>query len=177
MITSSNRVKVGKFISIKFLSIYLELEDADKADNTITGVEDYIKSFGVERMWRVIFSAQGRISELRRQYEQAILNYQKSLEIDPTDASINRFIGRCYRNLKEFKKAEESIQKALKVEPYHPESLYEIALVYHDMDKKERALQYLKKALYVWEDADPGYKPAKKAGEKLAEWEPMTEKM
>ncbi len=168
---------LDKVVALAYLSIYLELEDADKADNTIKGVEDYIKSFGAERMWRVIFSAQGRISELRRQYEQAILSYQKALEIDPTDASINRFIGRCYRNLKEFKKAEESIQKALKVEPYHPESLYEIALVYHDMDKKERALQYLKKALYVWEDADPGYKPAKKAGEKLAEWEPMTEKM
>jgi hypothetical protein len=28
----------------------------------------------------------------------------------------------------------------------------------------------LKRALSVWEEADPEYKPAKKAREKLAEW-------
>ena len=39
------------------------------------------------------------------------------------------------------------------------------------MGKKEKALEHLKITLDVWKDADPVYKQAKKAREKLAEWE------
>ena len=52
----------------------------------------------------------------------------------------------------------------------NPKVNYEIALVYWDLGKKEKALEHLNKALYVWEDADLDYKPAKKARDKLAEW-------
>jgi hypothetical protein len=38
------------------------------------------------------------------------------------------------------------------------------------MGKKTKALEHLKRALLVWEEADPEFKPAKKAREKLAEW-------
>ena len=87
------------------------------------------------------------------------------------DENVKLHIGRCYRKLKELKKATEFLNKALKSEPYDPESLYEIALVYWDMGEKEKALKHVKRALYVWEEADPDFKPAKKAREKLAEWE------
>jgi tetratricopeptide (TPR) repeat protein len=134
------------------------------------GAEAAIQAFRLEMARIEIFKAQGKIHELRDEYEQAILSYQKMLELDPTDSTINRSIGRCYRMLKDFKKAEEYMHKTLKIYSFGPITNYEMALVYYDMGKKTKALEYLEKALSVWKEADPEYKPAKEAREKLAEW-------
>jgi tetratricopeptide (TPR) repeat protein/TolB-like protein len=160
-----------KFIPFGYLAIYLELEDADNAEKAIEGAEAAIQAFRLEAARALILGAQGKIHEMRSEYEQAILSYQKRLELEPTAVAVNMFIGRCYRMLKEFKKAEEYIQKTLKIYPFGPNTNYEMALVYYDMGKKTKALEHLKRALFVWEEADPEYKPAKKAREKLAEWE------
>ena len=175
-ITGQLQPPFDKFLHIGWLDIYLELEEADKAEQAVAGFETMIQTFQFEVFRPYVYYAKGKIHEIRNEYKQAIQNYEKELELAPTDADINRYIGRCLRNLKELKKAEEFIQKNLNIGPFNPKAHYEIALVYYDMGKKEKALAHLKKALYVWEDADPEYKPAKKAREKLAEWEAMTAK-
>ena len=58
----------------------------------------------------------------------------------------------------------------LRTQPCRPKALYEMALVYRDLGKEEKELEYLKKALFVGEEADSDYKPAKLAREKLAKW-------
>jgi len=79
------------------------------------------------------------------------------------------YLGRCYRKLGELKKAEKHISISLKKAPYDPDYNYEMALVYADMGKNGKALEYLEKSLEVWAEADPDYKPAQKAREKLTE--------
>jgi tetratricopeptide (TPR) repeat protein len=152
------------------MRIYLAIEDADNAEKTIEGLEEFIRAWGVESFRFYIFSAQGQIKEIRGEYEQAILDYQKSLELAPTEFMAFEGMGRCFRKLKDYEKAEKSLQDALKIRPFNPKFNYEIALVYWDWGKKEKALEHLERALYVWEDADPEYKPAQKARDKLAEW-------
>ncbi|MCH8306374.1 MAG: tetratricopeptide repeat protein, partial [Candidatus Marinimicrobia bacterium] len=115
--------------------------------------------------------ALGKIHEVRGEYEEALISYQKQLELEPTKARINRRVGRCYRNMGELEKAEEYLNKALKIYPFEPLNNYEIALVYSEMGKREEALEYLRIALEVWKDADQAYKPAKRALDKLTEWE------
>ncbi len=161
---------LDKFISFGYLDIYQELEDADNIEKTIAEVEATIQTFKMEVNRYIVYHAQGRFHEIRGEYEDAILSYHKQLELQPTVANINRYIGKCYRKLKEFKKAEEHLHKTLKNFPFSPENNYEIALLYADMGKKEKALEHLKIALDVWKNADPEYKPAQKAREKLAEW-------
>ena len=102
-------------------------------------------------------------------YDQAITSFQKELDLEPTDPMPNMYIGRCYRKLNKFQAAIDSIQKTLKVYPFNPSAHYEIALCYLDAGDRESAMQHLRTALDVWKDADPEYKPAKKAREKLAE--------
>jgi tetratricopeptide (TPR) repeat protein len=159
-----------KLLPLGYMQIYLAIEDADNAEKTIEGLEIFIKSWGVESFRYFIFFAQGRINEIRGEYEPAILDFQKSLKLAPTDALTKEGIGRCYRKLNEYEKAEKSLQEALKIVPFNPKFNYEIALVYWNWGKKEKALEHLNRALYVWEDADPEYKPAQKARDKLAEW-------
>jgi serine/threonine protein kinase/tetratricopeptide (TPR) repeat protein/TolB-like protein len=159
-----------KVLPFGYMQIYLALEDADNAEKMIDGLEIFIKTWGIESFRFFVFFAQGRINEIRGEYEQAILDYQKSLELAPTELMTLEGMGRCYRKLKVYEKAEKSLQDALKIRPFNPKFNYEIALVYWDWGKEEKALEHLERALYVWENADPEYKPAQKARDKLAEW-------
>jgi serine/threonine protein kinase/tetratricopeptide (TPR) repeat protein len=167
----------SKLMPLGYLVFYLATEDMDNAENMIKDVETLIKTWGIEFFRIVIYATQGEINEFRGEYNQAILNYKKILELSPAVISANRFIGRCYRKLKEYEKAEKFLQDGLKIEPFKPMFNYEVALVYWDMDKKDKALEHLNRTLYVWEDADPEYKHAQKARDKLAEWESYTSKV
>ena len=159
-----------KLLPLGYMQIYLAIEDADNAEKTIEGLEEFIKSWGVESLRYYIFFAQGRINEIRGEYEQAILDFQQALGLESTDTLTKESIGRCYRKLKEYERADKFLQEALKIEPFNPKFNYEIALVYWDWGKKEKALEHLNRALYVWEDADLEYKPAQMARDKHAEW-------
>ncbi|MCH8304855.1 MAG: hypothetical protein IIB94_06960 [Candidatus Marinimicrobia bacterium] len=57
----------------------------------------------------------------------------------------------------------------MKILPFDPKAHYEMALVHKDMGNREKALEHLKTTLYVWEEAEQIYKPARKARELLAE--------
>ncbi len=161
---------VGKLLALAYMEVYLGMEDADNAEKTLVGIEELINSWGGESFRSYYFNSKGRINEIRGEYEQAILDYQKSLEIAPTDSLPKEGIGRCYRRLKEYEKAEKSFQEVLKIKPFNPKFNYEIALMYWDWGKKEKALEHLNRTLYVWEDADSDYMPAQKARDKLSEW-------
>ncbi|MCH7755323.1 tetratricopeptide repeat protein [candidate division KSB1 bacterium] len=157
------------FASFGYMSIYLELEDADKTEEALKGVESAIETLKWEIYRPVVFFAQGRIHEFRGEYKEAISDFQKQLELSPTNVSAYRFIGRCYRKLKDYDEAAEYLQRSLKIHPFGPSTNYELALLYSDMGETEKALEHLQATLDVWKNADPEYKPAKLAREKLAE--------
>jgi len=140
-------------------------------------LEAFIQTYNWEEWRWVIWAGRGKLASYREEYSQAIAGYQKAEEL-ALDRGIKEWltnsIGQCYRKLKEFEEAKETLQKALKLEPYSPEAHYELALVYHEMGNKEKSLEHLNTSLKVWENADPEFKPAKKAREKLAEWKLVT---
>jgi tetratricopeptide (TPR) repeat protein len=158
-------------ISIGYLLIYMELEDADNIEKIVPEAEKTVLNLGFGDAIAIIYAGQALLQELKGEYELAIEDYKGAQEVDPDEHVIATSIGRCYRNLKNYKKARDSLNGVLKILPNHPEALYELALVYREQGENEKALEYLNKALTVWENADPEYKPAKKARDKLAEWE------
>lgn len=170
-IEEESKPPFDKFIPLGYLFIYQELEDANKIEAQLPGLETLIQTFQLEIFRSNVFHAHGKIHELRNEYREAIKSYRQQFELTPTNTDILRYIGRCYRKLNELKKSEESIQKILDIKPFDPRSHYEIALVYYQMDNKQKAMDHLKTALHVWEEADQEYKPAKKAREKLSEWD------
>ena len=158
-------------IPFGYLDIYLELEDVENAEKALKEAEAGILSMQGEINRKVILNAQGKINELKGEYEQAIQSYLKQLDLDPTDAAIHVQLGRSYRMQGDPKKAEEHLQKALSIHPFWPDANYEMGLIYSERRKNDESLVYLKKAQSIWENADPGYKPAIKTREKLAELE------
>ncbi len=164
---------MDKLLPMLYLDIYLELEEIENAEKALEGVGEAIEVLQLEIIRSTYLEAQGKIHELKEEYEPAIESYLKQLELDPVSSNINVQIGRCYRNIQEYKKAEEHIQKTLSIHPFGPKSNYEMALVYAETGKREKALEHLRIALGIWEEADPDYKPAIMARDKLTELEAL----
>jgi len=160
--------------ALGYILVYIELEDTDNVEKLRADFDQMEQTLGhaIGGFQSFKFYVAGKAFELRGKYAEALLSYQKTSELNPNREGINIAISRCYRNLKELKKAEAALQKRLQIQPFDPDANYEIALVYSDMGDREKALEHLKMALEVWKDADAEYKPAKRAREKLAEWQP-----
>ncbi len=161
---------LDKIIPLGYLLAYAEQGDAEKAEEYIPGVEELIKAFGEEIMVSNLYYAQGKIAEIREQYEPAIEYYTKYLELNPTNYDIHHMIARNYRKLKKFRKAENHIEIGMVHNPYNPEHNLEAALLYYEMGESDKALEQLELAILIWKDADEDYKPASEANEKLVEW-------
>lgn len=81
----------------------------------------------------------------KKNYEEAIQNYNKILEENPNVASIYKHIGDCYFAMEDYEKA---LQNYTKVHEEHPDSIdviTKIAKTYNNWGKMEKALQWYKK--------------------------------
>jgi tetratricopeptide (TPR) repeat protein/TolB-like protein len=157
------------FLSLGELSIYLELEEPDSAQRALEGLESFIEAFSYNFLMPVVFSARGRIHEMRGEYAEAIQAYEQDLALSPTDESIYEEIGRCYREMGELDEARAQLSKTLTIRPYNATAHYEIAPVYSELGDSEAALEHLRTALDVWSEADPAFTPAQRARQKLDE--------
>ncbi|UCG53374.1 MAG: protein kinase [Candidatus Latescibacterota bacterium] len=153
-----------------YVYLYLEIEEPDSAERSLERLNVFIETYQDESLRDYVYWTKGRVAELRGEFREAIKNFEKKMELDPTDSDVHWDIGRCYRKLGDYETAEESLGKMLKIYPMDPDCLYELALVYAEKGETDKATETLKKALSVWENADPVYEPAKKARQKLAEW-------
>jgi len=71
-------------------------------------------------------------------------------------------------------KGTEYIEKAIKEDAGFTLAYLKLAEVYFNTNQVKKAKEYLKVANDIWKDADPEYKPAQKAKEKLVEIKAMS---
>jgi tetratricopeptide (TPR) repeat protein len=157
-------------LSLGYMCVYIELEDADAVEKRVDDLEAFINSFQLETERGWIHYGRGKVAEFRRDYETAIEFYAKNLELNPTRVMRHADIGRCYRKLGQYEKAVAALQNVFEIFPGNPTANYEAALAYHEMGDPEKAMQHLQKALDRWRNADPVYKPAREARATLADW-------
>jgi tetratricopeptide (TPR) repeat protein len=165
---------LDKLASIGDVSVYLALEQPDKASEALVSVEEAVNALQIHVMDGEVWGAKGEIAVLKGDFEAGIAHYREQLALEPSNTSIHRDIGKCQRSLGQYEEAKQSILKRLATHPMDPRAHYELALVYAESGDVSKALEHLKKALEVWEEADSDYGPAKKAREKLEEWRPAT---
>ncbi len=151
------------------MAIYFELEEPDSIETAVRSLRIYIADNQAEFLRDDVDWAEGVMEEARGNYESAIRAYERKLEIDPTEAGVYRFIGRCYRKLGRYDEAIESLERVLAVYPKRGPSNYELALVYWELGDRARAHEHLEKALERWKDADPDFEPANEARQRLSE--------
>jgi len=90
------------------------------------------------------------------QYNQAIDNFQKSIELEPNSSEDYYNLGVAHASLNQLEEAITSFQEALKLDPNHAEASYNLGLTYHILEQPEQALVYYKKAIEI----NPNYATA-----------------
>jgi tetratricopeptide (TPR) repeat protein len=150
-------------------SLYLELADPDSLEYAADGLDRVIDAFGLEDLGAYSVYLRGRALEIRGDCEQAIIGYERALELAPIVTAWHRDIGRCLRTLGRFEAAVLELERVLRVSPTDPETHLEMARVYNDSGDRAKTIEHLSVALEVWEDAEPRYEPAREARELLAE--------
>ena len=141
---------VDDVVYFGYMLVYLELEDIEKAEEAIIKAQQLVDNLGQGNLQPAVYYGQALVNELKGEYEQAIENYLKGLEISPNEKNIYYHIGKCYRKLNKFTKAEENLIIAFNDFPYNPEIVYELALLYLDIGNTDKAIEYLEKANDIW---------------------------
>jgi tetratricopeptide (TPR) repeat protein/predicted Ser/Thr protein kinase len=159
------------FTPFAYLNVHRQLEDADRIEELLPRVEAAIDATGFEFLRRAVLHAEARAQELRGDYLRAITLFEDAVALDATRVQLHRHIARCCRKADRPDLAREHIEKVLKIFPKGPKAHYELALLEYDQGNIERALEKLMVALDVWKDADSDFIPARKAREKLGEWD------
>lgn len=154
-------------LPIGYLDLYLELELADSIEATLPGLDSLIEAFGLRELHGLRAFAQGRVLELRGDCEQAIVSYERVMELNARNVGTWEDLGRCHRKLGELDTAESQLKRLLAVHPYHPRGNLELARAYVQAGELESARRHLRAALETWAEADPGFEPAREARREL----------
>lgn len=157
-------------IDISYIEVYIRLEKTDKVEAHFPVYLEKVKGSKSDDAMIFVNRVKGFLHEVKGEYAEAVSAVEEVLKKQPSSRTALLQIARCRRQLKQYKEAEEYLGRILETEPYHPNANYELAMVYLEKGDKENGLIHLKRAVEVWKDADLGYKPARLAKEKLAEY-------
>jgi tetratricopeptide (TPR) repeat protein len=156
--------------SRNYLQVYLDVQDAENAANELARLQ----SAGESSTWGPAYSLHGqaRLREISGDCESAVPLYEELVQSFPISSFVQAWrveLGRCLRKLRRYDEAEEALDYLLRQRPAQPDAHYELALVYADSGRRDDAIAHLDTALAVWAEADPSFRPAQRAQEKLAE--------
>ena len=89
-----------------------------------------------------------------QRYADAIISYQRSLDLDPKNVDVRVDMGTCYRGVGQSERAIEEYQKAIKVNPRHPNAHLNMGVVYaYDLNRPKDALRSFERYLEVFPQA------------------------
>lgn len=156
-------------VPIGEIAVYEATEDAEALAMAVDGARMMLEHTGLKIMEGDIVFGQGRLHEIRGEWQAAIAAYEAQRHLEPTDTDITLQLGRVYRAMGELAAAERYLQETLTAQPSNGRANYELALVYAERGRRADAIRHLERAMTTWEPADETYPYARLAREKLAD--------
>jgi len=154
-----------QLISLAYISLYTEMDNADSIRNAVIPLEALIEKMKYDIILNFVYMANGRVEELEGNYEAAAEYYLQIKELEPGSFGLNTRLGRCYRKAGQENKVEGYLLESLKIAPADPEANLEMAFLYHQKGDSDKAMEYLDISLRAWKNADDDYKLAIQARE------------
>ncbi len=123
------------------------------------GAVDFInKSLELKNDWAVPYFYRGAAYHAMDEFNEAMLDYTKALQIDDkmADAYYNRakiILSRKDIDNPNIEKAVTDLEKALELDPNFAEALYAIAAAWKKLENYHKSLEYLERLLKIQPDA------------------------
>ncbi len=89
----------------------------------------------------------GLLSAREGHTDEAIMQFQKALQLDPDNFIALQNLGNAYRQAKRWDDAKATLQHALQLNPESAEANYAMGMVYAQTDDADRAFDFLQKAI------------------------------
>jgi len=156
-------------VPIGRLAVHEARGDAEALAAALEDARAMLARTGLNAFQRDIVFGQGRLHEIRGEWEQAVAAFTEELRLSPTDTDIPFQLGRVYRAMGDLEAAERHLRGTLTAKPSHGRANYELALVHEARGRRADAIRHLERAVATWAPADEAYRYAKLAREKLAE--------
>ena len=151
--------------------LFGELEQPNRIDEAVTGLEQTIEAYGFE-VWRPrALGAKAEAHALRGEYPQALTLLEQAIELEPANTDLRADAARVLRRMGEFERARTELEEAVRVRPYSPRTNLELGLVYMAQDRREDAREQFRRARLIWAEADPGHRWAADLEEALRDLE------
>jgi tetratricopeptide (TPR) repeat protein len=94
----------------------------------------------------------GLIAARENHFEDAVVLFQKALELSPDHRVALDNLGNAYRQLQRWDDAKATLEHAVAVAPQDPEANYSLGMVYAQLNDTDRAYELLQKALTLRPD-------------------------
>jgi putative GTP pyrophosphokinase len=101
----------------------------------------------VENIASLIYKHRGMAFFARSHYEEALADFDKSLELDPGSYKSSYYSGIILAVLRKYSEAIEAFNKSLELNPYQPYCFYRRGQVYYHMEDYPQALADCESAL------------------------------
>ena len=151
------------FLHLGYLSIYLELEDAEKSSYHLEKSIEAANSMGAQLLIDMIKVGEAKTYRLNGQYDKAIQTLLDSPRVEDPDHKYE--LARCYRLKKQYTKAMDLLDACS-----GSESMFELGILNYEMNDVEQAKENLKQFIDYFRDGDPELIKVNKAKEYLIQW-------
>jgi tetratricopeptide (TPR) repeat protein len=168
-LTAQMQAPMDALAPIGRISVYEAMGDAEALAVALEDARAMLARTGLNMLERDIVFGQGRLHEMRDEWEQAVAAFTEELRLSPTDTDVPFQLGRVYRAMGDLDAAEQHLRGTLTAKPSHARANYELALVHEARGRRADAIRHLERAVATWAPADEAYRYARLAREKLAE--------
>jgi len=97
----------------------------------------------------VLYNLFGAVLSNQKNFDKAVINYKKSIEINPDYAEGHNNLGSALYKLGKFNEAIDSYQRALKIKPNFTEAYNNLGLAFEDLGKFNEAIDSYQRAIKI----------------------------
>ena len=97
----------------------------------------------------VLYNLFGAVLSNQKNFDKAVINYKKSIEINPDYAEGHNNLGSALYKLRKFNEAIDSCQRAIKIKPNFTEAYNNLGLAFEDLGKFTEAIDSYQQAIKI----------------------------
>ena len=97
----------------------------------------------------VLYNLFGAVLSNQKNFDKAVINYKKSIEINPDYAEGHNNLGSALYKLGKFNEAIDSYQRAIKIKPNFTEAYNNLGLSFEDLGKFNEAIDSYQRAIKI----------------------------